>query len=259
MRTALDHGPDRRGASAPTWASTWCCGGSSSWARPGPGLQRRGGAGPPHRQEPLLLMALLLTLGGVAAFSVRPRDRRTTRRTSSASAMRVASALAVLFVAKSAQGEAHLLDVLSGQHPDRHPVRSCGGRRALCVAGGGPCTRSSASSCSSAPSTRTPRRPAASGSACGTSSSSLLGVVVALGIRLAGTLLVFGFLVLPGRHRPAAQPAPGRHLRRGHRQRSRVHHCRPTVLSGPISRPGRLSWRVPPPPARGWAVSRLRQ
>src|SRR3990170_452310 len=60
------------------------------------------------------LVSLAMTLGGVAAFSVKSKDRRTTQESLIGIGYAVASALAVLFVAKSAQGEAHMLDVLSG-------------------------------------------------------------------------------------------------------------------------------------------------
>jgi ABC-type Mn2+/Zn2+ transport system permease subunit len=52
--------------------------------------------------------------GGVTAFPVKPSSRRTTHESLIGIGHAVASALAVSFVAKNAQGEAHLLDVLSG-------------------------------------------------------------------------------------------------------------------------------------------------
>ncbi|MBI2844825.1 MAG: metal ABC transporter permease [Armatimonadetes bacterium] len=59
-------------------------------------------------------VSIALMLVGVAIFSLRSADRRVTRESLIGVGYVVASALAVLFVAKSAQGEAHLLDMLSG-------------------------------------------------------------------------------------------------------------------------------------------------
>lgn len=59
-------------------------------------------------------VSLALTLGGVAAFAVRFGNHRITQESIIGVAYALASALAVLFVAKSAHAEAHLLNVLSG-------------------------------------------------------------------------------------------------------------------------------------------------
>lgn len=142
------------------------------------------------------LMTLLLTLGGVAAFSVQSRERRTAQENLIDIGYAVASALAVLFVAKSSQSEAHLIDVLSGSILTVDPVQLwwAAGLCVLAVVLHALFHRQFLF-CAFDPDTAQ------------TSGFKvvwwdlflflLLGVVVALSIRLAGTLLVFGFLVSP--------------------------------------------------------------
>ena len=143
------------------------------------------------------LMSLLFTLGGVAAFSVRSRDRRTTQESFIGIGYTVASTVAVLFVAKSAQGESHLLDVLSGNVLTITPAQVAwmAGVAVLAV-----ClhTLFHKQFLFSAFDAETAR---ALGFRVGWWDLLfflLVGVVVSLGIRLAGTLLVFAFLVIPG-------------------------------------------------------------
>ncbi len=59
-------------------------------------------------------VSLALTLGGVAAFAVRFGNRRITQESIIGVAYALASAIAVLFVAKSAHAEAYMLNLLSG-------------------------------------------------------------------------------------------------------------------------------------------------
>lgn len=142
------------------------------------------------------LMALLLTLGGVAAFSVQSRDRRTAQENLIGIGYAVASALAVLFVAKSAQGEAHLLDVLSGNILTVNPAQLwwAAGLCVLAVVLHQLFHKQFLFSAFDADTAQTSGFRVAWWDLF---FFLLLGVVVALSIRLAGTLLVFGFLVLP--------------------------------------------------------------
>lgn len=142
------------------------------------------------------LISLLLTVGGVAAFSIKTKDRSTTQESLIGVGYAVASALAVLFVAKSAQGESHLLDVLSGNILTITPAQVwfMAGAGAACIA------------------TMTlfgkqflfamfdPETAQAAGIRVALWDLAfflMLGVVISLAIRLAGTLLVFAFLVVP--------------------------------------------------------------
>jgi ABC-type Mn2+/Zn2+ transport system permease subunit len=142
------------------------------------------------------LMALLLTLGGVAAFSVRARDRGSAQENLIGIGYAVASALAVLFVAKSAQGEAHLLDVLSGNILTVEPVQLWWAA-GLCVAAVVVHVLLHKQLLFSAFDPDTAQTSGYRVAWWDLLFFILLGVVVALSIRLAGTLLVFGFLVLP--------------------------------------------------------------
>jgi len=140
--------------------------------------------------------ALVLTLGGVCAFSVQSREHRAARENLIGVGYAVASALAVLFVAKSAQGEGHLLDVLSGNILTVEPsqLRWASGICILAVMFHMLFHKQLLYSAFDADTAQT------SGfkvSLWDLLFFTILGVVVALGIRLAGTLLVFGFLVLP--------------------------------------------------------------
>lgn len=142
------------------------------------------------------LVSLLLTLGGVAAFSVKSKDRRTTQESIIGIGYAVASALAVLFVAKSAQGEAHLLDVLSGNILTVTPAE------VWWMAGVGlaAVTAHSLLSKQFLFSAFDPETAQASGIRAGWWDLLfflILGVIISLAIRLAGTLLVFAFLVMP--------------------------------------------------------------
>lgn len=140
--------------------------------------------------------SLLLTLGGVAAFSIKSRDKRTTQESLIGIGYAVASALAVLFVAKSAQGEAHLLDVLSGNiltvTHDQIWLMAGVGVVAVVV--------HSLFYKQLLYSTFDPETAQASGIRSGVWDLLfflILGVVISVSIRLAGTLLVFAFLVVP--------------------------------------------------------------
>lgn len=142
------------------------------------------------------LLSLVLTLGGVAAFSVKSRDRRTTQESLIGIGYAVASALAVLFVAKSAQGEAHMLDVLSGNiltvTPHEVWLMAVAGIAAIAVH-----TVLDKQFLFSMFDSETAQ---ASGIRAGWWDLLfflILGVIISLAIRLAGTLLVFAFLVVP--------------------------------------------------------------
>jgi ABC-type Mn2+/Zn2+ transport system permease subunit len=143
-----------------------------------------------------LLVSLLFTLGGVAAFSVKSRDRRITQESIIGIGYAVASALAVLFVAKSAQGEAHMLDVLSGNILTVTPCE------VWWMAGIGLAAVMlhvllSKQFLFSMFDSETAQ---ASGIRAGWWDLFfflVLGIIISLAIRLAGTLLVFAFLVVP--------------------------------------------------------------
>jgi ABC-type Mn2+/Zn2+ transport system permease subunit len=143
------------------------------------------------------LLSLVLTMGGVAAFSVRSRSRRTTQESLIGVGYAVASALAVLFVAKSAQGEGHMLDLLSGNILTVTSVQvwwmALVAVTAVLVH------------------TLFHKQFLFAAFDADTAAASglrvawwdlffflILGVIVSLAIRLAGALLVFAFLVLPG-------------------------------------------------------------
>lgn len=142
------------------------------------------------------LMSLLLTLGGVAAFSIKSRDRRTTQESLIGIGYAVAAALAMLFVAKSARGEAHMLDVLSGNILTVTPAQvwwmAGAGLAAIALH-----TAFSKQLLFSMFDSETAQ---ASGIRAGLWDLLfflILGVIISLGIRLAGALLVFAFLVIP--------------------------------------------------------------
>ena len=142
------------------------------------------------------VLSLALALGGVAAFSVRSRDRNITQESLIGVGYAVASALAVLFVAKSAQGEAHLLDVLSGNilTVTRDQVWWMAAVGLVVVAVHSLLHKQLLFSAFD------PETARASGYRVpwwDLVFFVMLGVVISLAIRLAGTLLVFAFLVLP--------------------------------------------------------------
>jgi len=143
------------------------------------------------------LMSLLMTLGGVAAFSVKSRDKRTTQESLIGVGYAVASALAVLFVAKSAQGEAHMLDVLSGNILTV-TSQQVWWMAAIAFAAIALQTLFHKQFVYSA---FDPETAQASGVRAGVWDLLfflILGVVISVSIKLAGTLLVFAFLVVPG-------------------------------------------------------------
>jgi ABC-type Mn2+/Zn2+ transport system permease subunit len=146
-------------------------------------------------QDPALV-SLIVTLGGVAAFSVKSKDRRTTQESLIGVGYAVASALAVLFVAKSAQGEARMLDVLSGNILTVTPreVWWMVGIGALAIALHTLLSKQFLFSMFD------PETAQASGLRSAWWDLLfflILGVVISVAIRLAGTLLVFAFLVIP--------------------------------------------------------------
>lgn len=143
------------------------------------------------------LVSLLLTLGGVAAFSVRTKDRRTTQESFIGIGYAVASALAVLFVGKSAQGEGHMLDVLSGNilTVTASEIWLMAGAGAVAIALHTLLAKQFMFSMFDSETAQ------ASGIRSGWWDLLfflILGVIISLAIRLAGTLLVFAFLVIPG-------------------------------------------------------------
>jgi ABC-type Mn2+/Zn2+ transport system permease subunit len=142
------------------------------------------------------IVSLLFTLGGVAAFSVKTKDRGTTQESLIGVGYAVASALAVLFMAKSAQGEGHMLDVLSGNILAITPAQVwlMAGVGAAVVCALILLRKQLLFSMFDAETAR------AAGFRAGLWDLFFflaLGVVISLAIRLAGTLLVFAFLVLP--------------------------------------------------------------
>lgn len=142
-------------------------------------------------------LSLALTLGGVAAFSVKSKDRRTTQESYIGIGYAVASALAVLFVAKSAQGEAHMLDVLSGN------ILTVTSSQVWWMAGVGALVilihaLFHKQFMFSAFDRETAQASGIRSAWWDLFFFLLLGVIISLGIKLAGTLLVFAFLVLPG-------------------------------------------------------------
>jgi ABC-type Mn2+/Zn2+ transport system permease subunit len=142
------------------------------------------------------LVSLILTLGGVAAFSVKSKDRRTTQESLIGIGYAVASALAVLFVAKSAQGEAHMLDVLSGN------ILTVTPQHIWWMAGAGFIaitlhTLFSKQFMFSMFDSETARTSGIRAGLWDLFFFLILGIIISLAIRLAGTLLVFSFLVVP--------------------------------------------------------------
>lgn len=142
------------------------------------------------------VMSLLLTLGGVAAFSIKSRDKRTTQESLIGVGYAVASALAVLFVAKSAQGEAHMLDVLSGNiltvTAQQVWWMSVVGLSAIAIH-----TLFHKQFVYSAFDPDTAQASGVRSNLWDLLFFLTLGVVISFSIKLAGTLLVFAFLVVP--------------------------------------------------------------
>jgi ABC-type Mn2+/Zn2+ transport system permease subunit len=142
------------------------------------------------------VMSLVLTLGGVAAFSVKSRDRRTTQESLIGVGYAVASALAVLFVAKSAQGEAHMLDVLSGNiltvTPQEVWWMAAVGLSAIVLH-----SLFHKQFLYSAFDSETAQATGLRSGFWDLFFFMILGVVISISIKLAGTLLVFAFLVVP--------------------------------------------------------------
>jgi ABC-type Mn2+/Zn2+ transport system permease subunit len=142
------------------------------------------------------VMSLLMTLGGVAAFSVKSKDKRTTQESLIGVGYAVASALAVLFVAKSAQGEAHMLDVLSGN------ILTVTPQQVWWMAGVGLAamvlhTLFHKQFVYSAFDSETAQASGIRSGVWDLLFFLILGVVISVSIKLAGTLLVFAFLVVP--------------------------------------------------------------
>ncbi|MHB1456019.1 MAG: metal ABC transporter permease [Armatimonadota bacterium] len=143
-----------------------------------------------------VVLSIVFTIGGVAAFSVKSNDRRTTQESYIGIGYAVASALAVLFVAKSAQGEGHMLDVLSGN------ILTVTMRQIWWMAGVGVLAILlhnvfNKQFLFSAFDRETAQASGVRSSWWDLFFFLLLGLVISLGIKLAGTLLVFAFLVLP--------------------------------------------------------------
>ncbi|MCX8052877.1 MAG: metal ABC transporter permease [Armatimonadetes bacterium] len=142
------------------------------------------------------ITSLALTLVGVAAFSTKSIDRRTTQESWIGVGYAVAAALAILFVAKSAQAEARVLDLLSGD--------------LLTVTADQIWSMAIVSTAAVTLHTLFHKQllfcefDAETAAACGLRAVSwdmifflILGAVISLSIRIAGTLLVFSFLVAP--------------------------------------------------------------
>lgn len=142
------------------------------------------------------VLSLILTMVGVAAFSVRAKGHRTTQESLIGVGYAVASALAVLFVAKSAQGEAHMLEVLSGN------ILTVTTQQVWWMAGVGAAAvalhalfHKQFYFCSF--DAETAQASGFRAARWDLAFFLILGMVISLAIRLAGTLMVFAFLVLP--------------------------------------------------------------
>lgn len=142
------------------------------------------------------VLSIALTIGGVAAFSVQSKDRRTTQESYIGIGYAIASALAVLFVAKSAQGEAHMLDVLSGNILTVTSAQIWS-MAVVGVVAIGLHTLFHKEFLFSAFDRETAQASGVRSAFWDLFFFLLLGVTISLGIKLAGTLLVFAFLVLP--------------------------------------------------------------
>jgi ABC-type Mn2+/Zn2+ transport system permease subunit len=142
------------------------------------------------------LLSLGLTLGGVAAFSIKPKDKRITQESFIGIGYALASALAVLFVAKSAQGEGHMLDVLSGDiltvTMSQVWMMIAFGLAAIAIH-----SLFLKQFLFSAFDAETAQASGIRSAAWDLFFFVILGVVISLSIRLAGTLLTFAFLVMP--------------------------------------------------------------
>ncbi|MCE5314354.1 MAG: metal ABC transporter permease [Armatimonadota bacterium] len=142
------------------------------------------------------VLALAMTFGGVAAFSIKPKDKRITQESFIGIGYALASALAVLFVAKSAQGEGHMLDVLSGDILTVTPAQVW---LMVCVGVGALLTHIlfAKQLTFSAFDPETAQASGIRSTFWDLLFFLILGVVISLSIRLAGTLLTFAFLVMP--------------------------------------------------------------
>lgn len=142
------------------------------------------------------LLSLLLTLVGVAAFSVKSKDKRTTQESFIGIGYAVASAVAVLFVAKSAQGEGHMLDVLSGNilTVSASEIWQMGIIGLIAI---GLHMLFQKQFLYSAFDPETAQSSGVKAGRWDLFFFLILGIVIAMSIKLAGTLLVFAFLVLP--------------------------------------------------------------
>ena len=142
------------------------------------------------------ITSLAFTLGGVAAFSARSGRKSLTQESLIGVGYAVASALAVLFVAKSAQGEAHLLDVLSGNIL----TVTVGGIWWMAAVAAAALIAMALFQKQLLFSTFDPETARASGFRAERWDLFfflILGVVISSAIRLVGTLLVFSMLVVP--------------------------------------------------------------
>ncbi len=127
---------------------------------------------------------------------MKSKDRRTTQESLIGIGYAVASALAVLFVAKSAQGEAHMLDVLSGDVLTV-TTQQVWLMAIVALVAVGVHTLFHKQFVYSAFDSDTAQ---ASGIRAGWWDLLfflILGIIISLAIKLAGTLLVFAFLVVP--------------------------------------------------------------
>ena len=170
------------------------------------------------------VISLLLTLGGVAAFSARSMSRRTTQESIIGVGYAVASALAVLFVARSAQAEARMLDVLSGNvltvTPRQVWLMAVVATVAVVLH-----TLLQKQFLFSAFDPETARASGVRASWWDLLFFLILGVVISFSIRLAGTLLVFAFLVVR-RYGAACEPTFRRNVPGGNRRVLDLHHSR---------------------------------
>ncbi len=142
------------------------------------------------------MTSLILTLAGVGIFSIKSKGRSATRESFIGAGYAAASALAVLFVAKSAQGEAHLLDVFSGNILTVTPEQLwwAAGVSAIAVI---LLVLFYKQLLFSAFDAETARASGINVAGWDLLFFLILGVIISIGIRLAGTLLTFAYLVVP--------------------------------------------------------------
>jgi ABC-type Mn2+/Zn2+ transport system permease subunit len=142
------------------------------------------------------IMSVVTTLAGVGAFSVKARDKRTTQESFIGIGYVLAAALTVLFIYRSASESAKVAEVIEG---NILTITSADVWQ-MAVAAFLAVLLHTLFHKQFLFSAFDPETAQASGINSGRWDMFfflILGVIIALSIKLAGTLLVFGFLVLP--------------------------------------------------------------